>query len=244
MSSSPEISDPMSAMSASVESTWLCRMLSRSRDVFKVNLVPGLILQAFVMLVIGGYYFIEPVTDFFGKVAQFKASTGLVYAGISTAVFAGLIPFLIQKLRPGFRDRIPTSHIWFFLTFWFFMGMEFDLMMQCQAWLFGQEGDLATMLYKTAADMFVYTPLCGLPTIAIALLWRQNDFDFGRTFAMLRDKRWWSNQFMSMLIANWIVWPIAIAAVYSLPLPLQIPVQNLVMCFWCVLLIFLADESI
>jgi hypothetical protein len=161
---------------------------------------------------------------------------------VSTAIFAGLIPFGVQKSRPQFRDQIPASHLWFFLVFWFFMGMEFDLMMRLQAWLFGQGSDFLTLLCKTSADMLIYTPLCGLPTIAIALLWRQNGFDFGRTAAMLRSRQWWSSQFMSMLIANWIVWTIAIAAVYSLPLALQIPVQNLVMCFWCILLIFLSDS--
>lgn len=244
MSVTPELTETTQAECVSIPATWLGRMFGRTRKVLKQNLVPGIILQVFVMLVIGGYYWLEPVTVFFGKVAQFKESTGLLYSGVSTAVFAGLIPFLIQKSRPAFRDRIPTMHLTFFLTFWFFMGMEFDLMMRFQAWLFGTDGSLSTTLYKTAADMLIYTPLCGLPTIAIALLWRQHGFDFGKTLEMVRDKQWWSNQYMSMLIANWTVWPIAIAAVYSLPLPLQIPVQNLIMCFWCVLLIFLSDELV
>ena len=244
MTSISEIPDPPIADDALSSVSWLGGMVRRTGDVLKQNLVPGLILQAFVVLVIGGDYFVQPVTDFFDKVADFKQSAGLVYSGVSTAIFAGLIPFLIQKSRPKFRDQIPAAHIWFYLVFWFFMGMEFDLMMRLQAWLFGSQGDWVTTLCKTTADMLVYTPLMGLPTICIALLWRQTGFDFGKTLSILRDRLWWSNQYMSILIANWIVWPLALAGVYSLPLALQIPVQNLVMCFWCVLLIFLSDESV
>ncbi len=243
MSSVPEMPESVTAVQVAMAPSWLGRMLSRVRDVFKRNLLPGLVLQGFVLLVIGGYYLLEPVYAFFMKVAQVKEAWGMFYAGVSTAVFAGLIPFLIQKSRPKYRDQIPNWHVGFFLVFWFVMGMVFDGFMRTQAMLYGQEGNLKTMLYKTATDMLVFTPLIGLPTISICLLWRQNRFGFGKTWGMVRQKSWWSERFMSMLIANWMVWTLAIAAVYSLPLPLQIPVQNLIMCFWCVLLIFLTDQT-
>jgi hypothetical protein len=223
--------------------SWLVRMYGRVFDVIRQNLVPGLILQVFVLLFIGGYYVLTPVHVFFSWVAQIKEAGGVLYAGVSTAVFAGLIPFLIQKSRPQFRDQIPTGHLWFFLVFWFVMGLVFDVMMQTQAWVFGSDSNLKTLLSKTVADMLLFTPLIGLPMISISLLWRQNGFSFTRTGQFIGRKRWWSEQFMSMLIANWTVWPVAIAAVYSLPLPLQIPVQNLIMCFWCVLLIFMTDQN-
>lgn len=218
-------------------------MLGRVHEVFKRNLLPGLVLQVFVIMVVGGYYLLEPVHAFFAQVAMVKQAWGMFYAGVSTAVFAGLIPFLIQKSRPKYRHLIPASHIVFFLVFWFLMGLVFDQLMRTQAALYGEQGNLTTLLYKTATDMLVFTPFIGLPVISISLLWRQNRFSFSRTWAMVSEKRWWSERYMSMLLANWMVWTIAISAIYSLPLPLQIPVQNLVMCFWCILLIFLTDAT-
>lgn len=222
---------------------WASRMLFRTRDVLKRNLIPGLILQVFVVGVVGSYYLFEPVKHLFDQIASVKLSYGFAFSAVSTAMFGGLIPFVIQKSRPKYRHLMPTSHIWFFVILWALKGMEVDLLYRCQAMMFGQGKDVVTLLSKTVFDQLIYVPLWGLTTCAIAMAWRQSGFSFSKTWAVLREKRWWTDNLMMMLLPNWLIWFVAVVAIYCLPLALQLPVQNLVLCFWCILLIFLADES-
>jgi hypothetical protein len=138
---------------------------------------------------------------------------------------------------------MPTSHVWFFVILWGLKGMEVDLLYRCQVMMFGEGKDFVTLLSKTLFDQFIYVPIWGLTSCAIAMTWRQCGFNFGKTLRALSDKRWWTDSLMVMLVPNWLIWIVAVVAIYCLPLALQVPVQNLVLCFWCILLIFLSDES-
>lgn len=226
-----------------VEQPWRSRMAARTREVFRRNMIPGIILQFFVIAVVGGYYLVEPVTVFFNQIASMKQTYGFYFSAVSTAVFGGLIPFLVQKARPKYRHLMPTSHVWFFLILWSLKGIEIDLLYRGQAMMFGSGKDILTVLYKVGFDAFIYVPLWGLTSCAVAMAWRQMGFDFGRTFALLKQSRWWTDNMMAILIANWMIWLVAVAGIYCLPLGLQLPVQNIVLCFWCILLIFLSDEN-
>lgn len=225
------------------ELPWAGRMLARTKDVLKRNLIPGLILQVFVVLIVSSYYLIEPVKEAFDHVAALKQSYGFVFSAISTSIFGGLIPFLVQKSRPKYRHLMPTNHVWFFVILWALKGMEVDLLYRCQALMFGEGKAILTLLSKTVFDQLVYVPLWGLTSCAILMTWRQMQFDFGRTIEVLKDRRWWTDNLMAMMFPNWLIWIVAVVAIYCLPLALQLPVQNLVLCFWCILLIFLADET-
>jgi hypothetical protein len=46
-----------------------------------------------------------------------------------------------------------------------------------------------------------------------------------------------------VLFSTWIVWLPTVAIVYSLPNVLQLPLSNLVLCFWCLLLSFISRRS-
>lgn len=225
------------------EPRWASRISVRTCDVLKRNMVPGLILQVFVIAVVGSYYLFEPVAAAFNQVARLKLTYGFAFSAVSTSFFGGLIPFLVQKSRPKYRKLMPTSHVWFFVILWAFKGMEVDLLYRCQAMMFGEGSSTWTLFRKTLFDQFIYVPLWGLTSCAIAMTWRQCGFSFGKTWDVLRDKRWWTDNLMVMMIPNWLIWVVAVVAIYCLPLALQLPVQNLVLCFWCILLIFLADDT-
>ncbi|PCH86237.1 MAG: hypothetical protein COB88_08455, partial [Flavobacteriales bacterium] len=225
------------------EQPWRSRMATRTREVLHRNMIPGVILQIFVITVVGSYYLSESVAGVFDQVALMKQTYGFYFSAVSTALFGGLIPFLVQKSRPKYRHLMPTSHVWFFLILWLLKGMEIDLLYRFQAMMFGSGKDILTVLYKVGFDSFIYVPLWGLTNCAIVMAWRQMGFNFGRTFVLLKQSRWWTDNLMAMLITNWMIWLVAVTGIYCLPLGLQLPVQNMVLCFWCILMIFLSDEN-
>ena len=46
-----------------------------------------------------------------------------------------------------------------------------------------------------------------------------------------------------VVCSTWVVWIPAVAIIYSLPSALQVPLFNLVLCFWCLLMSFISRES-
>lgn len=225
------------------QESWFLRIRIRTKDVLKRNLIPAIVLQIFVIGVVGGYFGIERVRTLFDQIAEVKQAYGFAFSAVSTAFFGGLIPFLVQKARPKYRHLMPTNHVWFFVILWALKGMEVDLLYRCQAMMFGNGSDIQTLICKVGFDAFIYVPLWGLTSCAIAMEWRQMGFNFTRTWKLLRGGSWWADKLMVMLIANWMIWLVAVTGIYCLPLGLQLPVQNMVLCFWCILLIFLADEE-
>lgn len=54
--------------------------------------------------------------------------------------------------------------------------------------------------------------------------------------ADFRTRGWYARTVLPTLIANFGVWVPAVAIIYALPTPLQLPRQNLVLCFFTLLL--------
>ena len=51
----------------------------------------------------------------------------------------------------------------------------------------------------------------------------------------LRAPGWYARRVLPVMIAVWGVWVPAVACIYALPLPLQLPLCCLVNCFWVIL---------
>jgi hypothetical protein len=200
----------------------------------RANLVPGLILQAFALALCLAYYFHPPSHHAMDLLAAFKARWGWRYSLVSTAVFGGLIPFLFMRLNTATRLGTPVSHGIFFMAFWAQKGVEVDLFYRLQGWMFGNDNGLGTVACKVAVDQLVYSVFCSTPFGLLAFYWK----DAGFSFARLRRLRWMPFLRANLpkgLIGVWSVWVPAVSIIYSLPPSLQIPLYNIVLCFYALL---------
>jgi len=204
----------------------------------KKNIGPGLLLQAFAVALLLSFYYHEPTQDFFRRITALRAQTGVLYGIVSTALFGGLIPFVIQRCRPAHRWRAPFKDLPFFLLFWGLMGFVVDRFYVLQAAVFGDGADLATVVTKVAVDQGFFAPFLAVPFIALAYTFKDCGYRFSGVLKTL-NKQWLRQDLLPMLIANAMVWLPTTVVVYLLPLALQLPIQNLAQCFWCVLLLFL-----
>jgi hypothetical protein len=50
------------------------------------------------------------------------------------------------------------------------------------------------------------------------------------------DRKFFSVKIPTVILSNWLVWTPAVCVVYAMPNELQIPLFNLVLCFWVLLL--------
>jgi hypothetical protein len=75
----------------------------------------------------------------------------------------------------------------------------------------------------------------------MVILYNYRDRGF-RISGMYRDlkKDFFMNRVFPVLLSNWLVWIPSVIIIYNLPLELQLPVQNIILCFWSLMMSFLS----
>jgi hypothetical protein len=200
----------------------------------RANLIPGLVLQAFALCVLLAYYFHGPSHHAMDLLADLKLQWGWRYSFFATALWGGLIPFLYLRLNPRTRAATPYSHGLFYMGFWAVKGVEVDFFYQAQGWMFGNGTALGTIVAKVLFDQFVYNVLWSTPGAQLAYYWKDAGFSFRQLWA-LRWMRFLKINLPKAFIGLWAVWFPAVTIIYSLPPALQIPLFNIVLCFYALL---------
>jgi hypothetical protein len=223
---------------AATEAPWRAGLHS-----LRALLLPGLILQAVAVAVVLAYYFIPATAGFFAQLAHWQAAGGFAFSAATTAVCGGLLPFLFLRLHPDTRAAHPGPHVVFFLLFWAWKGAEVDLVYRTLTWLHGDGHDVITVARKMATDQFGYNPLYATPVGNLCFAWKDAGFRWAPVAADLRAGRWYARRVLPVLFAIWFLWIPVTACIYSLPAPLQMPLFNVVLCFWSMLFAHLTGRQ-
>lgn len=208
----------------------------------RANLAPGLVLQAFALAMVLGYYTAPPLRAAFDTVGAWKEQGGYLFSALSTALFGGLIPFSVLWFSGLVEARRVGTTLLFYVGFWLWKGVEVDAFYRSQAVLFGDGISLDVLIPKVLFDQFVYNPLWAAPTQTLCFLWMDSDFRWVNVKEKLRQRAL-VPRILIILASTWVVWIPAVAIIYSLPGALQIPLFNLVLCFWSLLLSFLSRQT-
>jgi hypothetical protein len=212
----------------------------------RANLLPALVLQAFALAIVLGYSQWGEFKHALDQVGEFKRQAGYSFSLLSTLVFGGLIPFGILLLAGKVPAGERRAQLVFYLAFWAWKGIEVDAFYRAQALLFGDESSPRVIATKTLVDQFVYNPLWAAPTQTLFFLWKDSQFSLTKTRQALRNEAGFGPfgaRLLTVLVATWAVWIPAVSIIYSLPSALQLPLFNLVLCFWCLLLSFVSRSA-
>jgi len=201
----------------------------------KQNLIPGFALQCFALSILLIYFFMPQSQPTFAWFSQRKQEYGALYSVISTALFGGLIPVVYLWLAGRLSTQALGASAIFYTLFWAYKGLEVDFLYRLQAHWFGTGGDWQTVLHKMLADQFGYTTFWSAPSVALIYLWRELGFSFSRARAAV-TREFVLVKLPANLLSNWLVWIPAVSLVYTMPSDLQIPMFNLVLCFWVLML--------
>ncbi|MBK9217830.1 MAG: hypothetical protein IPO35_16580 [Uliginosibacterium sp.] len=199
----------------------------------RVNLVPGLILQAVAISLLAAYYLIPAVRPGFDWFAHLKQDWGYGYSALATAISGGIVPFLYLWLRGSIKHGVGKALL-FYIVFWALMGMQVDVLYRFQGELFGQGNELAVLIPKVLVDQGLFTPLWSIPLTTLCYLWKNLDFNFAALRGKI-DRKLFLHDIPGMIVPAWMVWLPAVTVIYCLPGSLQIPMFNLVLCFWSLL---------
>ena len=217
----------MCALPVAAESPWRAGLRSA-----RANVVPGLILQAGALALVLAYYQHGPTRELVGRITAARHEVGILFSILSTGFFGGLLPFVILRLQPSTRSRYTWTQGAVITAFWCTKGFEVDLWYRVLAHVWGEGHGFATIAAKTISDQFLYSPLWAVPTTALVYEWTERQFDSGEIARELRAGGWYRLKILPLLISNLGVWLPSVCIIYTLPTPLQLPLQNLVLCFF------------
>lgn len=220
----------MNGLSPTAAAPW-----AAGRHSIRALLVPGLVLQAVALGLVLAYYFVPAAGPLFAQLGRWQSAGGFAFSAATTALCGGLIPFLFLRLHPDTRDTHPWAHLVFFILYWAWKGAEVDLWYRILAAGYGQGHDAGTIVGKVLSDQFGYNPLYATPVSSLCFAWKDAGFRWAPVAADLRAGRWYYRQVLPVLLPLWFVWIPVVTCVYSLPLPLQMPLFNLALCFWSIL---------
>lgn len=208
----------------------------------RANLRPGVALQVFAVAVVLAYYRWPAAQAALREATAWRAQLGLLWPVGITMVCGGVIPFLYLRAQPATRATHPWSDLWFFAAYWAYRGFEIDLLYRVLAQVVGTDHDLGTLVTKVALDQFVYCPLVAVPGMVLAFGWRSEGYSWARLRERLRGP-FVRRELLPPFIANCAIWIPAVTAVYALPLPLQLPLCNIVLCFYTLLVTHMAAQQ-
>ncbi|MCM8541429.1 MAG: hypothetical protein NE328_14270 [Lentisphaeraceae bacterium] len=220
----------------------MSKLYTECKKSIKINLIPGIILQSFAITLVILYYNLEPVKEFCNHIADLKTEYGYFFSAVSTALFGGFLPCLYLIYRGDIKRNLWLSHGLFFCLFWFYKGMEVDFLYRMQALMFGNETNFSTIAKKVAFDQFVYNLFYACASITICYMWKDNGFSFKETKKKL-NKETFTLTLPAVIVSTWIVWLPTTAIVYSLPSALQVPLFNIVLCFFVLMLATLCESE-
>ncbi len=199
-------------------------------------------LQLFAAALVAAYYLHAPTQAALERIAEFRGEVGPSFAIVSTAIFGAIIPWIVLQLRPATRGRYNGPQFAALLVFWAYKGLEVSIFYALQARWFGEGTDFVTIATKTFNDQFVYCPLLAVPCTWLVYGWVEHRFNFAPVAAEFRRPGWYGRCCLPLLVATWGVWVPAVAIIYLLPTALQLPMQNIVLCFFTLLVIFMSKR--
>jgi hypothetical protein len=217
------------------------RVLSSGLGGMKQNVLPGLGLWLLALLMVGADWLSPAAHDLFQSVGLWKTRYGISFSATTTAFFGGVVPFLFLLVTGRIGLARWKTELAFFALFWAYKGVEVDLLYRLQGHLFGDSATPGTIARKVLADQFVYNPIWSAPISALAFLWKECGFSWRTTTSKL-GLEFATFTVPVTLMSTWAVWIPAVTIIYCLPAPLQIPLFNLVLCFWVLVLSFISKR--
>lgn len=210
----------------------------------RVNLLPGLFLQALMACFIAAYLLHDGTAAFLARVGEIKQEVGYGFAFVTYMISGALLPELL-KIVFFQRGRPTLSNLQSFATagpFLGFMGMAVDFFYRCQNAWFGSGNDWQTLAIKVLVDQFLYSPFIANP-ISTAFFTLQARKFTRATATSLFTFDFVTEKVIPVQIAGWGFWFPAVTCIYFMPPQLQIPVAVLVQTFWVLMLTTLTARN-
>lgn len=209
----------------------------------RVNLLPGLLLQAVMLGFFALYAWNEPTRELLAHVADLKARTGMAFAFFSYVIAAAFLPELLRVLFFQ-RGRPTRTNVWNFLTaipLWGSIGIIVDGFYGLQAQWFGSGREPHVLALKVLVDQFLYSPFVSVPLVVGYLAWRDRGYRFA-ALAEIATVEFFLERMLPVIVSGWFIWIPGVTLVYTMPPLLQLPVAVTIQVFAVLVIMTLCER--
>ena len=206
----------------------------------RANLWPGLCLQLVMLLIVLAYFRAAWARPWFDQLALLKARGSYLFSMAAAAVAGALVPEMLAVVffQGGRVLKRNLGNLCFGAVFWAFNGLCADLLYRGQGWWFGTTPTAWILMKKVAVDQFVYSAGFAVPLAVCCYEWKNRGCRTDRIGDFF-TARFYSEKILPATVANWGVWIPGTTLIYSLPPLLQIPLFNLALTFWALVLAYI-----
>lgn len=209
---------------------------------------PILLIQVLAIGITVGYLTSPAVRSVVDQAAQLKVQIGYAFAFAAGFTAAAILPEAVKTVvrsgGPWTRARVQRSLA---------LGVTYGLASMVVDWqyqflnhLVGSGRDPVTLALKIFVDQFIISWTFTVPFLVLFSLFLEERFKPGFHF-----KRWWTSlgtsvyrtHILPVQLIGWAVWVPALIGIFSLPLPVQLPVAMMISAAWSLILSFLTARS-
>ncbi|XHR27462.1 MAG: hypothetical protein ACFUZC_16140 [Chthoniobacteraceae bacterium] len=210
----------------------------------RANLVPGLIVQILMAAVVCAYFFYPPAREWLSHLALLKQRYGYGYSLVSGIIAGAILPEIlaVTVLQKGKITRETWERLIFTICYWGFQSMVVDAFYRFQGVLFGTDPNVATVVKKVLVDQFIYTAFYANPFAMVCFEWKNSGYRLAGVKRVF-TREFYQTVTLPTLLANWGLWIPVVCMIYSLPPLLQLPLQNLALTFWAMLLTWMTRRK-
>ena len=123
-----------------------------------------------------------------------------------------------------------------------YKGIEVDAFYRLQSLIWGTGSDAGTIAGKVFVDQFVYNVIYAAASIVAAYQYKDTNFNCPAWKLRIRTRTFWLWKVPETIMSGWLVWIPATAMIYSLPSDLQMPLMNIMLIYWSLILTLLATK--
>ena len=219
------------------------RVLSPGINAVVTNWRAFVAIQVVCVLFVIGYYTLKPIENGCAVLARWKTDGGLLFAALSVAIAAVVLPELARRITKTARDKpLTIGDLTFQFLYFAGLGLAIDSLYKGLGMWLGNDPSPRIVVEKLCFDMFIFSGFFSMPMAVVLFAWRDADFRMRPAAALLR-RGGFLERYVPLLVTCWAFWFPVMACLYSLPVNLQFVFAVLAEAAWCLLLVTAASRA-
>lgn len=122
------------------------------------------------------------------------------------------------------------------------VGWQVDIFYRFQAFMFGPQHDVRTLVVKTSVDMGFFSTIISIPTATWLYAWKRNQFKLAGLFPG-GVSAFYKRQVVPGLVPCWAFWIPVLLCTYAMPVNLQLEFSMLAEAAWSIVFVFIAKQA-
>jgi hypothetical protein len=203
-----------------------------------------LLLQVAMGCLVAIYYCWPTGAAVLSAYAGWQHQGGIIAGGLATGLAGGVLSecSLVYFQNRGRWSAHHVEHMGFKFVFFSISGAIVYVFYAHQAIWFGSGNSWPVLLKKIFVDQFIFSFFWSNPFNAVATRWYALRYSGSKLWREL-DLDFIAHRILPVTITGWMFWIPGVFLIYSMPVPLQVPLFIFATAIWGILLPAVAKQE-